>query len=852
MPKMRLPPVARIVVQTAPAGWLAAIYGGLYIYATADFGTTGTFWILGWPFLAALVAATVAHLLLAGAGAPALPSPIGWVNDVNAVLDPEGRPEVAPRAVFERALACLPSMPAASAVCAVLLSGAVVAYMAAVEWLAAGGGRNVGPILVAGLIAVLLYGATTFTLTELLLARPCQRLRLAAVRRDLEPYAGATVDTRVRVAILAAPAVLALLVAPRLAASVAPYAWLAHATVVFLASALCVGLAWLHALAIRHAAADLGEAASRLTSSARVHFITGAIDRHLVGMAHAFNVAADHVDRSLQNAAARYAALFEGAGDAILLVDPATGAIVEANRRAQELTGLGDRHLKSTRFEWLFRPGTRLGALGGGGPGLSSATIVRADGSECPVDVAVSFVQLAEGTVLQAILHDVRERERIERDLRDSVHRLEGLYGLAVTLGGSLEEVGEHVARTLATLLNVPLVAIERHEGAEIVVVAQFENGIVTHGQRLALAGTPCETVRERGQPCICTDAAARYPRDRFLVERGIATYAGVPIPGREGAVAGALVVMDTRERTLGTRDLQLLSTFAERFARVMAEEHYVREREALVRQLTVQNVELTATKERLTEADRLKSMFMGMMSHELRTPINIFVGYTDLLLDAARDDAAGPIGAHREVLERMLHAARVLTNLVEDTLSVLRLESTGVRVHVEPVALEAFFEELRAAGRFLQPRSGVTETWIVEPGLPALATDRLKLRQIVTNLVGNARKFTQAGSIAVDARGDGAGGVVLSVADTGCGIAAADVPHVFKLYRQAGEGEVQNGCGIGLFIVQRYCELLGGAVEVQSEVGRGSRFTVRLPHAPDAASAAAPEPAAPPAVAPG
>jgi PAS domain S-box-containing protein len=563
-----------------------------------------------------------------------------------------------------------------------------------------------------------------------------------------------------------------------------------------------------------------------------VNFITGAIDTHLVAMAHAFNDAADQVDRSLQNAAARYAALFEGAGDAILLVDPASGAIVEANRSAQELTGLSGRSLKATRFEWLFRPGTRLGALASAErPSCSvAASVLRPDGSECPVDVAVTFVQLAEGTVLQAILHDVGERERIERDLRDSLRRLEGLYHLAVTLGGTVAEVAEHVAGTIATLLNVPLVAVERHQDDEMVLLAQYENGIVTRGQRMALAATPCATVREDRRPCIFTNAAEMYPEDQFLVERGIMTYAGVPVFGRFGEVIGAIVVMDQRVRTFGAQDIQLLSTFAARLARALAEEEHGREREAFVRQLTVQNGELSAAKERLTEADRLKSMFMGMMSHELRTPLNIFMGYTDLLLDTAREDASAPISGQRDVLERMLQAARVLTNLVEDTLSVLRLESTGIRVHREPLAIEALFQELQAAERVLRLPIGVHEEWIVEPGLEPLLTDRLKLRQIITNLVGNARKFTTEGSIVVRAASAGPEGVALSVTDTGCGIAEDDLPHIFKLYRQAEDGEVRNGCGIGLFIVQRYCELLGGVVEVSSERGRGSCFTVLLP----------------------
>jgi signal transduction histidine kinase len=326
------------------------------------------------------------------------------------------------------------------------------------------------------------------------------------------------------------------------------------------------------------------------------------------------------------------------------------------------------------------------------------------------------------------------------------------------------------------------------------------------------------------------TDAARRFPTDTFLAARGITSYVGIPVLGRDGEVAGQVAVMDHRVRRPRDQDMRLLSTFAGRLARALHEDEYVRERDDFVARVTNQNTELRAAQERLTEADRLKSEFMGMMSHELRTPLNIFMGYTELMLDATHDAAGMAVGEQREVLGRMLDAARTLTGLVEDTLSVLRLEGAGVRVLVEDVPLTALFDELRGAERLLRMPSAVREEWVVEEGVPVLSSDRMKLRQIVTNLVGNARKFTREGAIDVRAFQVDDAHVAIAVTDTGCGIAAPDVPHVFELYRQATNGWVHNGCGIGLYIVRRYCELLGGRVDVESEVGRGTRFTVTLP----------------------
>jgi PAS domain S-box-containing protein len=834
MPKRLPASLVGIVLRSAITGWIAALYGALYIYAKADFGYTGTLWLFTWPFCVILAFATLAHLVLVGVGGRWVPSPVDWVREVNRVLATREPEELSPE-TLTAALVRMPGFPAVDAMWSALAAGIVVLLMGLLEWQVAGSTRNVEPVLVGGLIATVLYAAMSFTVTEMLVHRPCQRLRLAAARVGLDPYVGPTLATPVRIVTLATPTILALVVAPPLIHTRGTTSFgVAHGIIVVLGTTLSVGLAWLHALAIREAAADLGLAARRLVDTDAARFITGTIDAELVGMARAFNTAASHVDRSLQISAARYSALFEGAGDAILLVEPTSGRILEANRRALELTGLGERTLKSTEFEALFALETPLENVrrlpAGTYRWRAGLRVHRADGSVCPVDLALSTVAVGDHTVLQAILHDVGERERIEGELRQSVQRLEGLYHLAVTLGGTVEQVAEHIAVTLPALLDVPVVAVVLYDGDEQLMLALYEGGTVSRGLRVPLAGTPAMRVRDERRPCVVTEAARRFPDDPLLVSRGISSYVGIPVLGRDGEVAGQVAVMDERPRRPRDQDMRLLSTFAGRLARALHEDEYVRERDDFVARVTNQNTELRAAQERLTEADRLKSEFMGMMSHELRTPLNIFMGYTELMLDATQEPVGMEVGEQREVLGRMLDAARTLTGLVEDTLSVLRLESAGVRVLLEGVGLPALFDELRGAERLLRTSSAVREEWLVEDGLPAIPSDRMKLRQILTNLVGNARKFTREGSITVRAARAGQQQVAISVTDTGCGIAAADLPHVFELYRQAQNGWAHNGCGIGLYIVRRYCELLGGRVEVESELGRGTRFTVTLP----------------------
>jgi signal transduction histidine kinase len=244
-----------------------------------------------------------------------------------------------------------------------------------------------------------------------------------------------------------------------------------------------------------------------------------------------------------------------------------------------------------------------------------------------------------------------------------------------------------------------------------------------------------------------------------------------------------------------------------------------------------------------------MKTEFLGMMSHELRTPLNVLLGYTHMLLES--EGGTGPVGpAERgEVLGRMLSCGHTLADLVEDTLSVLRLEAGATALDLAPLDLAQLFEELRQPMRPLgrlaaQPGGPVEERWTIDPDVPAVVTDRRKLRQVIGNLVGNARKFTDAGHIDVHAAVDPSGdGVRITVADTGCGIATEHLPFIFDLYRQAPSDRAHDGCGIGLYIVRRYVEMLGGRVICASAPGEGTTFTVRLPRTSDSlAVAPAPE----------
>jgi signal transduction histidine kinase len=270
---------------------------------------------------------------------------------------------------------------------------------------------------------------------------------------------------------------------------------------------------------------------------------------------------------------------------------------------------------------------------------------------------------------------------------------------------------------------------------------------------------------------------------------------------------------------------------------------------------------ELERLSSELLRANRAKSEFLANVSHELRTPLNAIVGFVDLL----RDGVYGEL-APRQVapVDRIAASATHLRQLVDQVLDLAKMTAGRLEVHPEQIDLRPFVLEVASEIESLTSERGLTLSIGVGATLPRVRTDPSHLRQILMNLMGNAVKFTQEGTISVRARVAGAEDddartsrrrhltpratpalakrapradqpwIALQVSDTGIGIAPGDQERIFEEFEQVNAGSrgdsIQRGTGLGLAISRRLARLLGGDLTVESEVGKGSTFTLWLP----------------------
>ena len=411
----------------------------------------------------------------------------------------------------------------------------------------------------------------------------------------------------------------------------------------------------------------------------------------------------------------------------------------------------------------------------------------------------------------------ITRQQKAAEEIRRQRERLEVLHQVNMSVASTIDKADILSAFLETALIHLPYAAAVirlRHAGVlETAAARGFKSKTLSNGKdSLAFTDRVLDDPAPLKVRNVFTDR--QVSNLAFFEGEGLVSFLCVPLVANN-EVLGCLLFLTREEHEFNPEEIDFISTLAGQAAIAI---HHSELYDRSQRQ-----------SEELTDAHKIKDEFLKVVSTQLKTPLNVITGYSEMFLEGLLGEIT-PI--QEKAIETVARQSKELHGLINTVLQVSSMEAEKLHVELHEINLWEFCSELRTFYDY-PLATGVKLVWNYPADLPSVEGDRAKLRRMLENLVGNALKFTQQGTVMIAVRYlAGKQRLEFKISDTGVGIPEENIPKIFEKFRQGERhtGMEHGGVGLGLYIVKKYLDLLGGNIEVHSRVGEGTTFIFQIP----------------------